>query len=209
MKYIKTFNDRSDIDLIDYNYISLYITDEIELGNSTPYNIDHSLYKSGDYICSSFKIGDRDVIISSIVVHDDDTICIDGGRYYNKLSDCISQFGIKTDKYLYIRFGEYLYGVYNYDKNVNDNSTLFRKMKTIIGVISDMVSYHDVNYIILNSIENDIESGLKKVYKKRDKFYEIFLAHNNIEYNKIKSKIDINGEIISNFYLLKNNNNNI
>jgi hypothetical protein len=65
-----------------------------------------------------------------------------------------------------------------------------------------MVLYHGVNYIILNSIENDTKSGLSVSYKKRDKFYELFLAYQNIKYNKIKSKIDISGEIISDFYLL-------
>jgi len=203
MKHIKRFEEKDNIeDIIDYSDVSSFIIEEIELGNVNSFNVEHNLYKSGDYICSSFKIDNRDVIVSSIVVYDEDTTCVDGGRHYNTLNDCISQFGIKTDKYLYIGFGEYLDGKYNYDQNVNDNTTLFRKMKTIIDIINSMVLYHNINYIILNSIENDTKSGLSVSYKKRDKFYELFLSYQNIKYNKIKSKIDINGEIISDFYLL-------
>ena len=73
----------------------------------------------------------------------------------------------------------------------------------IIDIIKDMVLYHKVNYIILNSVGNDIESGLQKTYKKRDKFYELFLSYHKIKYNKINSDIDINGEIISNFFILE------
>lgn len=203
MKYIKTFEDRDNFDIIDYSNISEYIREEIDLGLTKPYIIEHSLYESGDYICSSFKIGERVVIVSSIIINDNDTICVNGGRNYNTLGDCISQFGISTDKYLYIGFGEYLDGLYNDDKNINDNSTLFRKMTTIIDIIKDMVLYHKVNYIILNSVGNDIESGLQKTYKKRDKFYELFLSYHKIKYNKINSDIDINGEIISNFFILE------
>jgi hypothetical protein len=203
MKYIKTFEDKDTLTKVDYSDISLYIREEIDLGVTKPYNIEHSLYKSGDYICSSFKIGNRDVIVSSIIIGDSDTICVNGGKHYNTLGDCISQFGVNTDKYLYIGFGEYLDGIYNDDKNVNDNSTLFRKMTTIIEIIKDMVLYHKINYIILNSVDNDIESGLKKNYKKRDKFYELFLTYHKVKYHKIKPNIDINGEIISNFFILE------
>ena len=202
MKYIKTFEDKDSFIKVDYSDISLYIREEIDLGVAKPYNIEHSLYKSGDYICSSFKIDKRDVIVSSIIIDNNDTICINGGRHYNTLADCISQFGISTDKYLYIGFAKYLNGVYNDDKNVNDNSTLFRKMTTIIKIIKDMVLYHKVNYIILNSVENDTESGLQTSYKKRDKFYELFLTYHRIKYHKIKPDIDINGEIISNFFMI-------
>lgn len=202
MKYIKRFEEKDNVDVIDYSDISSFIKEEIELGNVKSFDIEHSLYRSGDYICSSFKIDNRDIIVGSVVVSDDETICIDGGRNYKKLSDCISQFGIKSDKYLYIGFGEYSNGKYNYDQNVNDNSTLFRKMSTIIDIIKTMASYLDVKYVIFNSIENDTESGLSTEYKKIDKFYELFLVYHNIEYHKIKSKIDINGEIISDFYLL-------
>lgn len=165
------------------------------------YNIEHNLYKSGDYICSSFKIGERDVIVSSLIISDIDTICINGGRHYNTLGDYILQFGIKTDKYLHIGFGEYLDGVYNDNKNVN--STLFRKMVTIIKIIKDMVLHYKINYIILNSVDNDEDSGLKVSYKKRDKFYELFLAYNKIKYNRVNAEIEINGEIISNFFILE------
>jgi hypothetical protein len=202
MKYIKTFEDKDSFDIIDYSDISLYISEEIDLGTAKPYDIEYSLYKSGDYICSSFKIGNRDVIVSSIIINDVDTICVNGGRHYNTLGDCISQFGVNTDRYLYIGFGEYLDGIYNDDKNVNDNSTLFRKMTTIIEIIRDMVLYHKVNYIILNSVENDTKSGLQLSYKKRDKFYELFLAYHKIKYHKVKPNIDIKGEIISNFFIL-------
>jgi len=202
MKYIKTFEDKDIIDMKDYRDLSIYIREEINLGTSKPYEIEHNLYKSGDYICSSFKIDERNIIVSSIIINDIDTICIDGGRNYKTLKDFTSQFGIETDKYLYIGFGEYLDGSYNYDKNVNDNSTLFRKMTTIIEIIKNMVSYHKVNYIILNSIDNDIESGLAKNYKKRDKFYELFLLYHNVKYHNINKNIDINGEIISNFFIL-------
>jgi hypothetical protein len=202
MKYIKIFEEKDNVDVIDYSDISSFIKEEIDLGNVKSFDIEHSLYKSGDYICSSFKIDNRDVIVTSIVVSDDKTICVDGGRNYKTLSDCVLQFGIKSDKYLYIGFGEYSNGKYNYNKNVNDNSTLFRKMSTIIDIIKTMVTYHGVNCVILNSIENDTESGLSADYKKRDKFYELFLVYHNIKYHKIKSKIDINGEIISDFYLL-------
>ena len=202
MKQIKRFEEKDNIDIIDYSNVSYFIREEIEIGNVKSFHIEHILYKSGDYTCSSFKIDNRDIIVSSIVVSDDDTICVDGGRHYNTLNDCISQFGIKTDKYLYIGFGEYLEGKYNYGQNVNDNTTLFRKMSTIIDIIKSMVSYHGVNCVILNSVENDTKSGLSVSYKKRDKFYELFLSYHNIKYHKIKSKIDINGEIISDFYLL-------
>lgn len=203
MKYISTFDDKDNIHKIDYSDISTYIKEEINLGNTKPYNIDHRLYKSGDYICSSFKIDKRDVIVSSIIINDADTICVNGGRHYNTLVDYISQFSIKTDIYLYIGFGEYLDGVYNDDKNINDNKTLFRKMSTIVEIIKSMVSYYKINYIIFNSVENDLESGLKKDYNKRDKFYELFLVHHNIKYQKIKKGIDINGEIISDFFILE------
>ena len=205
MKHILRFQDRNDIDIIDYKNISNFIKEEVELGNTNPFDIEHSLYKSGDYICSSFKIDNRDVIVSSVILDNSETTCIDCGRHYNTLEDCISQFGIKTNKYLYVGFGEYSNGKYNYDKNVNDNTTLFRKMKTIINIIESMVLYHRMNYVIINSIENDTNSGLDTNYKKRDKFYELFLAYHNIKYFKIKSKIDINGEVISDFYLLNLN----
>ena len=65
-----------------------------------------------------------------------------------------------------------------------------------------MVSYHGVNCVILNSIENDTESGLSTDYKNRDKFYELFLTYHRIKYHKIKPDIDINGEIISNFFMI-------
>jgi hypothetical protein len=94
-------------------------------------------------------------------------------------------------------------GNYNNDENVNDNETLFRKMATIIEIIKSMVNYHRVNFILLSSIQNDLRSGLKKNYNKRDKFYELFLVYNNIKYHKIKENIDINGELISNFFILE------
>jgi len=202
MKYIKTFNDRDDSYKIDYSDISLYIREKVDLGESKPYKVEHELYKSGDYICSSFKIDQRDVIVSSIIINDIDTICVDGGRYYKNLSDYILQFGIKTDKYLYIGFGEHSNNKYNDDKNINDNSTLFRKMSTIVDIIKSMVLYHDLNNIVLNSVENDVESGLNKDYNKRDKFYELFLSYHKIKYHKIKTEIEINGEIIYDFFIL-------
>jgi len=113
MKYIKTFDDKDNSQKIDYSDISIYIREEIDLGKTKPHEIENSLYKSGDYICSSFKIDDRDVIVSSIVINDSDTICVNGGRQYNTLGDYISQFGLKTDKYLYIGFGEWTKGLYN------------------------------------------------------------------------------------------------
>lgn len=202
MKYIVRFEEKDNLDIIDYSDISSFIKEEIELGNVKSFKIEHSLYESGDYICSSFKIDNRDVIVSSIVVDNNDTICVDAGRNYKTLGDCISQFGIKTDKYLWIGFGEYSNGEYNYSQNINDNSRLFRKMSTIVDIIKSMVTHHRTSYVILNSIENDTESGLSVPYKKRDKFYELFLAYHNIKYHKMKSKIDINGEIIVDFYLL-------
>ena len=75
-------------------------------------------------------------------------------------------------------------------------------MATIVEIIKSMVSYHNLNYIIFNSVENDTTSGLNVDYKKRDKFYELFLSYHNIENYKIKSKIDIGGEILSDFYFL-------
>ena len=63
MKYLKTFNDKDNCDIINYKDISNYIKEEIDLGNTKPYEIEHNLYKSGDYICSSFKIDNRDVIV--------------------------------------------------------------------------------------------------------------------------------------------------
>ena len=203
MKYIKTFGDRDDFEKFDYSDISEYIREEISLGNSIPYSVENSLYKSGDYLCSSFKIDKRDVIVSSIIINDVDTICVNGGRHYSTLGDYISQFGIKTDIYLYIGFGEYLDGIYNGDKNVNDNKKIFRKMSTIIEIIKNMVFHYKINYIIFNSVDNDLESGLQKDYKKRDRFYELFLTHHNIKYQKIKKNIDINGEVISDFFILE------
>ena len=202
MKYIKTFEDRDDFEKFDYSDISEYIREEISLGNSIPYSVENSLYKSGDYLCSSFKIDKRDVIVSSIIINDSDTICVNGGRNYKTLSDYLLQFNKNTDKYLYVGFGEYLDGVYNYDKNVNDSGTLFRKITTIINIIKRMVSYHKINYIIFKSIDNDLSSGLKADYNKRDKFYELFLSYNNVDYKKINQNIDINGEIIQDFFIL-------
>ena len=160
------------------------------MGIVKPFNIEHSLYKSGDYICSSFKINDRDVVVSSIVIDNSETHCVGCGQNYKTLSDCINQYGIKSNEYLVIGFGEYLEGFYN------DDSTFFRKMATIVEIIKSMVLYHNLNYIIFNSVEN-------VDYKRRDKFYELFLSYNNIENYKIKSKIDIGGEILSDFYFLK------
>ena len=65
-----------------------------------------------------------------------------------------------------------------------------------------MVSYHKINYIIFKSIDNDLSSGLKADYNKRDKFYELFLSYNNVDYKKINQNIDINGEIIQDFFIL-------
>ena len=202
MKHLKTWEDRNDLNT-SYDDILLYINERVKLGSVKPFKIENELYKSGDYICSSFKIDGRDVIVSSIVIKDSDTLCIESGRHYKTLGDIVLQFGIKTDKYLYVGFGEHLDKKYNYDKNVNDNNTLFRKMTTIIEIIKSMVDYHNVDYIIFNSVDNDDNSGLSLDYNKRDKFYEIFIAHNNIEYHKIKSKISIGDEIISDFYILK------
>lgn len=202
MKFIRKFDDRNNIDLLSYGDISSYIREEIKLGEAKPFDIEHSLYKSGDYICSSFKINDRDIVVSSIAIDNSETHCIDCGRNYKTLSDCTNQYGINSDKYLVIGFGEYSKGAYNDDKNVNDNSTLFRKMATIIEIIKSMVLRHNLNYIIFNSVENDTASGLNVDYRKRDKFYELFLSYHYIENYKIKSKIDINGEILSDFYLL-------
>lgn len=202
MKWIRTFEEKDILLPESWVDISKYIREEINLGNAKSYDIEHNLYKSGDYICSSFKIDNRDVIVSSIVISDNDTKCIRGSKHYNTLSDILFQFGINPNEYLYIGFGEYLNGVYNYNKNVNDVTTLFKKMNTIINIIENMVKYHSVDYIILNSIENDIESGLNISYKKRDKFYELYLAYHTIKYFKINHRIDINGEIIQDFYLL-------
>ena len=190
MKFIRTFNDRHNVDSVSYADISDYIREEIQLGIVKPFNIEHSLYKSGDYICSSFKINDRDVVVSSIVIDNSETHCVGCGQNYKTLSDCINQYGIKSNEYLVIGFGEYLEGFYN------DDSTFFRKMATIVEIIKSMVLYHNLNYIIFNSVEN-------VDYKRRDKFYELFLSYNNIENYKIKSKIDIGGEILSDFYFLK------
>jgi len=190
MKFIRTFNDRHNVDSVSYADISEYIREEIQLGIVKPFNIEHSLYKSGDYICSSFKINDRDVVVSSIVIDNSETHCVGCGQNYKTLSDCINQYGIKSNEYLVIGFGEYLEGFYN------DDSTFFRKMATIVEIIKSMVLYHNLNYIIFNSVEN-------VDYKRRDKFYELFLSYNNIENYKIKSKIDIGGEILSDFYFLK------
>ena len=76
-------------------------------------------------------------------------------------------------------------------------------MSTIIEIIKNMVFHYKINYIIFNSVDNDLESGLQKDYKKRDRFYELFLTHHNIKYQKIKKNIDINGEVISDFFILE------
>lgn len=94
---------------------------------------------------------------------------------------------------------DYLDEIYNYDKNVNDNKTLFRKISTIIEIIKNMVFHYKINYIIFNSVENDLESRLQKDYKKKDKFYELFLTHHNIKYQKIKKNIDINVKLFQIF----------
>ena len=88
MKFIRTFDDRYNNDLISYDDISSYIREEIQLGMVKPFDIENSLYKSGDYICSSFKINDRDVVVSSIVIDNYETNCVDCGRNYKTLSDC-------------------------------------------------------------------------------------------------------------------------
>jgi hypothetical protein len=106
MKNIKTFPDRNNLEVMDYSSISNYIREEIELGKCKPYEIEHNLYKSGDYICSSFKINDRDVIVSSIVISDEETKCPNGGRHYKTLNDYLLQFNINANKYLFVGFGE-------------------------------------------------------------------------------------------------------
>jgi hypothetical protein len=53
----------------DYN-ISNIILEQIEFGNVIPFPIQHKLYKSGDYICSSFGIEDRTVVVSSRLICD-------------------------------------------------------------------------------------------------------------------------------------------
>jgi hypothetical protein len=206
MIHLRRFEDKDDISDLLYKQkinkeISSYISEEVTFGNSKPFEIEHELYKSGDYICSSFKIDNRDVIVSSIII--DDTRMVNSGKHYNYLSDYISQFGIETDKYLFIGFGEYLGGKFYFDNNVNEYSTLFRKMGTIVEIIKTMISYHKVNHIILNSIENDDSSGVKRNYNKRDKFYSLYLFYHGIKNHKIKPEININGETISDFFLLE------
>ena len=66
----------------------------------------------------------------------------------------------------------------------------------------DSLSYADISEYIREEIRT---SGLNVGYKKRDKFYGLFLSYHNIENFKIKSKIDIGGEILSDFYFLSYN----
>jgi hypothetical protein len=186
----------------NFRDISDFIVEEIELGKSDPFPIKNRLYKSGDYTCTSFMIDHREVIVSSIVILSTDIKQVSPSRHYKTISDYISQFGIKSDSFLYVKFMEYSNGEYNEFKNVNDNRTLFRKMETISNIIKDFVNYWKIKHVIFNSVDNDSESGLAVNYNKRDKFYELYLKYNNIEYKKITTDFNINGEIISNFYLL-------
>ena len=163
----------------NYKYISDYIKEEIELGNSKSFDIDHNLYESGDYLCSSFKIGgDREVVVSSIRIDDKDILPVKGGRHYKTLSNYTGQFGFRPTEYLYVGFSEFENGQI-VDKNINDQSTLFKKMSTIVDIIKIFVDYYEIKYIIFKSIENDPETGLLPEYNKRDKFYELFLVYNN------------------------------
>jgi hypothetical protein len=189
----------------NFNDLSTYIKEEIDLGIVKPFDIKNKLYKSGDYTCSSFTIDDREVIVSSIVIPNNDIKVVNGGRNYKYLSDYLKQFGIQSDYFLYVGFMEYKDGKYNEYDNVNDTTTLFRKMETIVDIIRDFINYHNVEYVIYNSVENDIKSGLSVDYKKRDKFYELYLTYNNVYFKKIKPEFDINGDIISDFYLLNLN----
>jgi hypothetical protein len=189
----------------NYKFFSDLIKEEISLGNTKSYDIDKSLYKSGDYICSQFKIDDRMVIVSSILIPNEDIKIIKNNRNYNGFSDFTKQFDIFSDSFLYIGFDEYKDGKY-FNSNVNDTKTLFRKMTTIIDIIKTFIDYYNKNVIIFKSNYNDPNSGLTKDYNKRDKFYNLFLTHHNIKTYEIKNEFDINGEIISNFFLFEYKN---
>jgi hypothetical protein len=187
----------------NFKYLSDYISEEIDLGHSKTFPIKKRLYKSGDYICSSFQIDcNREVIVSSISIPSSEIKLVNNSRNYKTISDYIKQFKINTDNLLYVGFMEYKGGKYNEDENVNDLKTLFSKMQTIISIIKDFTEYHNIKYLIFKSVDNDPSSGIIVDYNKRDKFYELFLAYHDIKYYKIKHSININGEIISDFYLI-------
>jgi hypothetical protein len=129
-------------------------------------------------------------------------------RHQNTLSDYLKQFGISPTEYLWVGFSEFIAGIFlldgiEYDTdNMNDVSTLFRKMKTIIDILFDFVDYFNIKNIIFESADNDVKSGLIVDYNKRDRFYELFMAHHNINFIKISHKYDIGDLVISDFYVL-------
>jgi hypothetical protein len=189
----------------EYRNISKLIKEQIELGNVEPYQISHRLYKSGDYICSSFKIDNRDIVVSSLLINDSDIKYMGENRHHKTLSYHIKQFGISSSNYIWVGFSEFINGKENSESNTNDNSTLFRKMKTIIDIIKDFVNYYQNSYIIFQSVGNDLESGMNKDYNKRDKFYEIFFTYNNVKSYMVKSYYELFGVILSDFFILKTN----
>jgi hypothetical protein len=184
------------------------VNEEISLGHVDPYDIKKRFYKSGDYICSSFQIDDREVVVTSVMISSDEIKQDPPTKWYKTLNNYLSQFGIDPKEYVNIGFGEYK-KVDNKiipfeDNNVNDISTLFRKMSTIIKLSLELIEYHKSEFAIIKSIPNDSQSGIEREYNKRDKFYQIFL--NDFNHWFIKGNYQIHGEPINNFFVIQNRN---
>ena len=181
--------------------------EKIDFGKAKPFSLKNELYKSDEYICSSFEYLDNEnetmtVVVSGIIIDEKDIIQKTPSRHYITLNNYLLQFGIQPDKFLHVGFSEYKNGVYNDDKNSNNQEVLFRKMSTIIEIIKDLVTHFNCDKVIYVPTENDMESGLNKPYNKRDSFYNLFLNYYNIPYRYIKDEYTIDDMVIKNFFIL-------
>jgi len=194
LKDLKKFKDFTDL-----------VKEEISLGHVKPYEIQKRFYSMGDYICSSFQIEDREVVVTSVIIQPEEVIQDPPTRWYQTLNDYLFQFGIKPSQYVNIGFGEYkkLAGkvIPFEDNNVNDNSTLFRKMATILQLTTELVEYHQSEFAIIKSSPNDPQSGKAREYNKRDRFYQIFLTDFNHWF--ISNNYLIHNEPINNFFVIQ------
>lgn len=78
MKHIKTFDDKDNIYKIDFSDISTYIREEIDLGNTKPYEIKNMVfhYKINYIIFSSIENYLERCSIVLYIVLKYDQICI-------------------------------------------------------------------------------------------------------------------------------------
>jgi len=180
---------------------------EIDFGKAKPFSIEKNLYKSDEYICSSFEYIDKyneimTVIVAGIILDKTDIKQKYPSRHYKILNDYLLQFKIDPDKFLHVGFSEYKNGIYNDDKNSNNTEVIFSKMATIIEIIKDIIEYFKCNIVIFVPSENDMESGLNKPYNKRDSFYNSFLNYYKIPYKYIKNEFIVGNMTIKNFFIL-------